>query len=561
MQVEKSGGSAPASFGSSPYLTGHEPIRGNPSAKDLAGSEAGLPRIVTYSDRWDPRVWRMLRSARLSGWIPGRSDRPIVVGYGQPFGGFVDLKITKTLEAIADLPDDQMLLLIDGSDILVNASPETMTDIHASFGVPTIVSSNPDCNWNGGGLKRSHPNCVNLNAGAFMGPVAAVREVLTKVQTANHDNLDCKADDQCRWYAAYHSLAAAGKVTLDTDSKLFSSISPNHRSARKAALKSGLLSRVPVLHIPACKGPKLETKFKESGHTNLAAARLPVWNEPEDPIRFVPAWPELPDSPAAVVLILDSHKETQAKAFDLQAREIGMNYTVASGVRPDHLSSSCPRTSGWVGKHRTSRHGTTLAHMQIHEAVAAGAPGTENGVILFESDNSFAGGRDQIVKALREGKAAGLCMLLLGSCAMKSSSYEPALSGKTQASTNVFKLNDKPYDVLCGHAYWFDKSGATQMLATRKVNPGSICDNNYHMIKSAGVVIPNLAYQNIQAFGSTSKDEKSPFVMANPYACVIDGKSWSKYTGVRALVWYIVGMVLLLALAFGLGFGICRWRK
>lgn len=542
------------------YIFGLEPIRGVPKAEDLSGSDPSLPRIVTYSDRWDARVWRMLRSARLSGWVPGRADRPIVVGYGQPFGGFVDLKVTKTLQAIKDLPDEQILLLIDGSDILVTVSPEKMADIHASFSAPVVVSSNPDCKWNGGGLSRSHPNCVNLNAGAFMGPAGAIRKALQAVKIANHDDLDCKQDDQCRWYAAFHSLTKSGLIELDSDSRLFSSVSAKHHKALfQDTLYSGLASRVPVLHIPATSDRDTKESFRKAGHDSVASSRIPAWNEPEDPIKFVPAWPSDPSSPAAVVIILDNAMSSQGVGFSKEAHDLGMSYTVVSGIRPQRIDPDCPRMSKWVRSPKDAGAGCTLAHLRIHEAVAAGAPGTENGVIIFESDATFPCSGEKMNSTIKDAKAAGLNMLLLGTCAMKSAKYEPIPSSGSH--THLFFLNDNKRDISCTHAYWSNKSGSAQMIAARNSRRKLPIDAQFDLIKPSGLVLPNLAYQNIQAYGTSQGYNKNLFVMANPYSCVIDGKTQSKYVSKQALIWYIAAVISLIALAFGLGVFLCRWRK
>ncbi len=524
----------------------------------LAAADAALPRIVTYSDKWDPRVWRMLRSARLAGWVPGRSDQPIVVGYGEPYGGFVDMKVRKAAEQLRRLPPDQIVLMLDGSDVAVLGSPEEAVAKYAEVASGSILFTTTDGCWIGKTLPHKDPLCSwqesgpgsispYLNSGSYMGRagdvLSAMREILASP--------DLTTDDQFEWmkWARVHA------PVLDTRHRVLSTAT--HRmpwvistyGEGRISFENG--STPVTIHVSGTGGgERMRNYLSPLKDDEVIHARVPMGDEAEDPIYFDQS---NPDVPPTVGIVLDSHLDTQEASLRETASALNLPLTIASGVRL-HNVSKCPFASSVADRGEISSRSSCAAHLRVLQH--AKTVGLKE-LIVMESDAVTSSGAAEIRSAISTARASGSSLHMLGYC----QSHAPDASSKIEG--NVYRAT--PGGQLgCGHAYYLTANGIDKVLTSARKNRFRNISKHFHaMLGLRTMSFPPLIFQNHIVFGST-KTSKKPINQMNLFRTSLApmlkakcGSGGTKPTGlaVASLVGLIVTVVGTGALPLS-----CGWR-
>ena len=125
---------------------------------------------------------------RLDELVKNKYEFPItVLGFGQPWTGF-RMKLELLQKYIQTLPDDRLIVYIDGFDSVINGDPATAPHIFRQNGWKLVFSMETDL-----GISRLiFPPCGdrNLSAGMFMGYVKYLKILLSQSLQSS-----CKDDE------------------------------------------------------------------------------------------------------------------------------------------------------------------------------------------------------------------------------------------------------------------------------------------------------------------------------------------------------------------------------
>lgn len=107
----------------------------------------------------------------------GMFQMPITCIMKETWGGYED-KITTVLNALQDLPDEEVVCFIDAYDVLVNGTLEELEEKFKAFDSELVVSAELNCYPSGyrDRLNGTHPNRFP-NAGGYIGTVRAIRRM------------------------------------------------------------------------------------------------------------------------------------------------------------------------------------------------------------------------------------------------------------------------------------------------------------------------------------------------------------------------------------------------
>lgn len=147
---------------------------------------------------------------RFEGLAKNKYEFPVtVLGFGQPWTGF-KMKLELLHEHIQTLPDDQLIVFLDGFDSVINGNPATVPGIFKENEWKVVFSTEVD-------LGFSHlifPACGdrNLNAGMFMGYVKYLKIILARALQSS-----CQ-DDQ---YVLANLCKEFDFISVDKDRLLF----------------------------------------------------------------------------------------------------------------------------------------------------------------------------------------------------------------------------------------------------------------------------------------------------------------------------------------------------
>ena len=142
-----------------------------------------------------------------------------VLGFGEKWQGFLG-KARSILKYIRTLPDDEIVVVLDGFDTIVNGSPKNILNIFESYRTRILVSQDPIL----GSVyivKKIFGECNNVvaNAGMYMGYVADVEKMLESVLTEKSE------DDQRGMNMYCSSVNDESVIKVDKSFKIFQNIS------------------------------------------------------------------------------------------------------------------------------------------------------------------------------------------------------------------------------------------------------------------------------------------------------------------------------------------------
>ena len=155
--------------------------------------------------------------------IPLISYKPI-----NHFLGFY-VKLLLTNEYIKYLPDDHIVMVIDGYDVIINNNQENIINKYYELtkGNKVLFGAEKAC-WPNGSLWSSYPEtpCIYkyLNAGSYMSTVKILKKLfiilLKKINTIYFQILDYKIDDQ-EYFTKIFLFENKDLIMLDNNAEIF----------------------------------------------------------------------------------------------------------------------------------------------------------------------------------------------------------------------------------------------------------------------------------------------------------------------------------------------------
>jgi hypothetical protein len=174
----------------------------------------------------DPHNENFLRLAN-SAMVHGIHITPLVsrqkIGHGQGFG----MKIKMLSDYIRGKKDADIVMFVDGYDVLLTGTGKEITDAYISFrrryGNKAIFSAEYYC-WPDGQKAKQYPEVKDspykyLNSGTYISSVGTLKQILEKTNIDIHSEEFKKFDDQ-RFYTDLY-LQNQNLIVLDTHNKIF----------------------------------------------------------------------------------------------------------------------------------------------------------------------------------------------------------------------------------------------------------------------------------------------------------------------------------------------------
>lgn len=138
-----------------------------------------------------------------------------VLGWGKPWNGYMD-KVNGFYEHIKNLPDEHIVVIIDGFDSVIQAPLDEIEKAFKQFDTKILLSLHPDTyNLN----EKIFGKCIDdltANAGLYMGYVKYLKLVLEKMISTNYSE-----DDQRNLNYACKDFDF---IKIDTDKIIFNNM-------------------------------------------------------------------------------------------------------------------------------------------------------------------------------------------------------------------------------------------------------------------------------------------------------------------------------------------------
>ncbi|NRG19078.1 hypothetical protein HPQ64_15410 [Rhizobiales bacterium] len=172
-------------------------------------------KFITVDTAASPKLERLRRSCRYHG-IPLE-----VIGEGRPYPGH-GAKIAYVIEYLSAQEPDEIVMFVDGYDVVFLAGAEEIERKFDAFGHPLVFSTEQNCNVNGGFFSRfpvwlRYPKGKRpyrfINSGSYIGRAGYMREFLQRIDATQ------AASDQTvinRYYVKHPS-----ELALDYDQEIF----------------------------------------------------------------------------------------------------------------------------------------------------------------------------------------------------------------------------------------------------------------------------------------------------------------------------------------------------
>lgn len=172
-------------------------------------------KFITVDTAASPKLERLKRSCRHHG-IPLE-----VIGEGRPYPGH-GAKIEYVIEYLSVQDPDEIVMYVDGYDVVFLAGAEEIERKFRAFGHPFVFSTEQNCNVNGGLFARfpvwfRYPKGKGpyrfINAGTFVGKAGYMRDLLRRIDATQ------AASDQTvinRYYVKHQS-----EFALDYEQEIF----------------------------------------------------------------------------------------------------------------------------------------------------------------------------------------------------------------------------------------------------------------------------------------------------------------------------------------------------
>ncbi|MXN64270.1 hypothetical protein GR183_05090 [Stappia sp. GBMRC 2046] len=143
-------------------------------------------KFITVDTAASPKLERLMRSCRHHA-IPLE-----VIGEGRPYPGH-GAKIEYVIEYLSAQDPDEVVMYVDGYDVVLLANSEEIERKFREFGHPFVFSTEQNCNVNGGLFARfpvwfRYPKGKRpyrfINAGTFIGKAGYMRDLLQRLDAA-----------------------------------------------------------------------------------------------------------------------------------------------------------------------------------------------------------------------------------------------------------------------------------------------------------------------------------------------------------------------------------------
>jgi len=126
-----------------------------------------------------------------------------VLGYGEKWTGF-DMKIRLVYNYIKNLPDDKIIIFIDGFDSIINGTIEQAENIFRKNNYKLLFSNSYSINTLSGVLDRLiFPSCKNnsvANFGLYMGYVKYLKIILNDILNKKCKDDQVNLNNSCKKY-------------------------------------------------------------------------------------------------------------------------------------------------------------------------------------------------------------------------------------------------------------------------------------------------------------------------------------------------------------------------
>ena len=154
-----------------------------------------------------------------------------VLGMGKKWYGFRD-KITAYRDYMADLPPDDIVVVVDGFDTKINGRLETAVEIFKRKNVPILVSKDTIPFYREWYIKKifgTYDNVNTANSGLFMGYAKNLYPMLNEISF-----MKC-GDDQRNM----NTVCAKHEVSIDTEREIFHNLCKEYRKNKSDAIFIG----------------------------------------------------------------------------------------------------------------------------------------------------------------------------------------------------------------------------------------------------------------------------------------------------------------------------------
>ncbi len=126
-----------------------------------------------------------------------------VLGYGEKWTGF-DMKIRLVYNYIKNLPDDKIIIFIDGFDSIINGTIEQAENIFRKNNYKLLFSNSYSINTLSGVLDRLiFPSCKNnsvANIGLYMGYIKYLKIILSDILNEKCKDDQVNLNNSCKKY-------------------------------------------------------------------------------------------------------------------------------------------------------------------------------------------------------------------------------------------------------------------------------------------------------------------------------------------------------------------------
>lgn len=172
-------------------------------------------KFITVDTNSSPKTERLLRSCRWHG-IPLQ-----VIGEGRPYP-YHGAKIQYVLEFLARTDDDETVMFVDAYDVVFLAGADEIETKFKSFAHPLVVSTEQNCNVDGGLLVRfpvwlrypkGTPPYRFINTGSFLGNAGYMRALLRDLEVRP---TDCEQTKLNRYFTTHRDA-----IALDYQHQIF----------------------------------------------------------------------------------------------------------------------------------------------------------------------------------------------------------------------------------------------------------------------------------------------------------------------------------------------------
>lgn len=184
------------------------------------------PQLHVVTVITDPNNENFLRLAN-SALVRGINITSLVshqkIGHGKGFG----MKIKMLNDYIRNLKDTDIVMFVDGYDVLITGTEKEIIEAYISFrrrhGNKAIFSAEYYC-WPDGNKAKQYPEVKDspykyLNSGTYISSVGTLKSILKKTNIDIHSDEFKKFDDQ-RFYTDLY-LQNQNLIVLDTHNKIF----------------------------------------------------------------------------------------------------------------------------------------------------------------------------------------------------------------------------------------------------------------------------------------------------------------------------------------------------